>query len=163
MSNSFQCSQKPSAESHPQTVESSPHFDPRLPKTDFDVFQSICFQFSQVSHAFSLFIHEKWKWYIGRILRWSMGYEIVTQFSCFLLVYTFACLHTVGVFGRAIAQGAKTHFTEESCAPNCLLCGGPKGIRTLNLVYYFLQLHQGKRMTILVIAIIWTCIGNIWT
>jgi len=48
------------------------------------------------------------------------------------------------VFGRAIAQGPTTHFTEESCAPNCLLCRGPKGIRTLNLVYYLLQLNQGN-------------------
>ena len=40
---SLQCSQKPAAEFVPQTVESSPHFDSRLPKNDF---QSICFQFS---------------------------------------------------------------------------------------------------------------------
>jgi len=60
MSNSLQCSQKPPAESHPQTVGSSPHFDSRLPKTDFDfVFQPICSQFSQVSHAFRVFIHDK--------------------------------------------------------------------------------------------------------
>jgi len=46
--------------SHPQTVGSSPHFDSRLPKTDFDfVFQPICSQFSQVSHAFRVFIHDK--------------------------------------------------------------------------------------------------------
>jgi len=38
---SLQCSQKPAAESLPQTVESSPNFDFRLPKTDFWRFLSI--------------------------------------------------------------------------------------------------------------------------
>jgi hypothetical protein len=45
-------------------------------------------------------------------------------------------------------------LTKDICAPNCLLFGIPKGIRTLNFVYHMLQLHQGKRITVLVVAII---------
>jgi hypothetical protein len=76
---SLQCSQKPSAESHPQTVESSRHFDCRLSKTDFDVCQCILFPvIPSVSRLQPFLYRTKWKLYIGRILCWSMGYEIVT-------------------------------------------------------------------------------------
>lgn len=161
---SLQCSQKPSAESLSQAVEFSPHFVSQLPKTDFDfVFQSICFQFFQVSHTFSAFIHDKIE-----IIYWKSLVLVDGVWGSYIIQLLPFCVH-ICMFtrgwhvSRTIAQGATTHFTKESCAPNCLLCGGPKGTRTLNLVYYLLQLQQGKRITVLVIAITWTCRENIWT
>jgi len=161
---SLKCPQKPAAESLPQTVESSPHFDFRIPKTDFDVvFQSICFQFSQVSHAFSVFIHDKmemiyWK---NLVLVDGVWNSHITQL---LLSYVHICMFTHGwrLWPCDSSRRDDTFHGRGLCA-KLVLCGGPKGIRTLNLVYYLLQLHKGKRIKILVIEVIWTGRENSWT
>lgn len=123
---SLQCSQKPAAESLPQTVESSSHFDFRLLKTDFWRCLSIYLfpVFPSVSCLQRFFIHDKmemiyWK---NLVLVDGVWYSYITQL---LLSYVHICMFTHGwrVWPCDSSRRDDTFHGRELCAKFSVMLG----------------------------------------
>lgn len=115
--------------------------------------------FPQVSHAFRVLAQDKME-----MIYWKNLVLVDGAWVSYIILLLPSCVHIwMFTHGWRVWLYDSSRRDDRFHAPNCLLCGDPKGLVPHKLVNYLLQLHQGIRTTILVTEIIWTCRENIWT